>query len=496
MHTSQYLKANRVHFTTMTSVTLLHPEETFTIPALQAMTKCHLFQSNPTVLGSPYRVHSPVSLSIFREFLSALEGNSITLTDTNFPALLQLSEEFLFSELSTQLSQFKHSSAERQIKHQLSEIGKVFLSESFLFLVNESVIESNVAESAALFPAVQEQLSVDSCARKFFVKDDGIESAAIDSLLSGERISNERSQLLLNKLLGNVNLERLFLNSSNSKVQMNLSESVIDLESVDLSILSVEALDNLLLNEFVTVESEDSLLRMILKLGPEYRDLLRHIEIVFLSGDGFSVLDEDFGVPPESIWESASEQIVHPFPPFDSQIISEFPEIFAEFRRKRKSLLWRGSRDGFGAFEFHRRCDGHANTLTVILDTKGNIFGGFTPVEWESRVWDGKYDDESNCWKAYDSLKSFLFTLKNPNDIPARRFELNPKHKHRAISLRSDGGPRFCDIGVADDCDISTQNNVFFGFTYINDTGLNGNIVFTGSDRFRVKEIEVFEITE
>jgi hypothetical protein len=40
--------------------------------------------------------------------------------------------------------------------------------------------------------------------------------------------------------------------------------------------------------------------------------------------------------------------------------------------------------DAFRANQFHRRCDGHANTLTVILDTKGNIFGGFTPVEWES----------------------------------------------------------------------------------------------------------------
>jgi hypothetical protein len=73
---------------------------------------------------------------------------------------------------------------------------------------------------------------------------------------------------------------------------------------------------------------------------------------------------------------------VHPeAPPLDSQIISGFPEIFAEFRGKRVNILWRGSRDGFKAQEFHRRCDAHANTLTVILDTEGNIFGGFTPLE-------------------------------------------------------------------------------------------------------------------
>jgi hypothetical protein len=68
-------------------------------------------------------------------------------------------------------------------------------------------------------------------------------------------------------------------------------------------------------------------------------------------------------------------------PSSDSRITAVFPEIFAEFRTKPISLLWRGSRDGFKAKEFHRPCDGHANTLTVILDTEGNIFGGFTPVK-------------------------------------------------------------------------------------------------------------------
>jgi hypothetical protein len=86
---------------------LLHPEETFTIPTLQAMTKCSLFQNNPTLLVSPYRVESPVSLSIFREFLSALEGNAINVTDTNFTELQRLCEEFGFSEIAAKLSEFR-----------------------------------------------------------------------------------------------------------------------------------------------------------------------------------------------------------------------------------------------------------------------------------------------------------------------------------------------------------------------------------------------------
>jgi uncharacterized coiled-coil protein SlyX len=93
----------------MDSVTLLHPEETFTIPALQAKTKCSLFQQNPTLLVSPSRLQSSVSLSIFREFLSELAGNAINITDTNFTELQRLCEEFGFTELVAKLSEFRPS---------------------------------------------------------------------------------------------------------------------------------------------------------------------------------------------------------------------------------------------------------------------------------------------------------------------------------------------------------------------------------------------------
>jgi hypothetical protein len=123
----------------------------------------------------------------------------------------------------------------------------------------------------------------------------------------------------------------------------------------------------------------------------------------------------------------------------------------------------------------------------VILDTKGNIFGGFTPVEWES----GEYD-----FKADDSKKSFLFTLKNPHNIPARRFALKAEKKHWAIVCCSDEGPYFGDIAVYDDCNTNTNSYTSLGRSYTNDTGLDGLVVFTRSSKFPVKEIEVFEITD
>jgi hypothetical protein len=93
---------------------------------------------------------------------------------------------------------------------------------------------------------------------------------------------------------------------------------------------------------------------------------------------------------------------------FASLIVADFPALFAEFRGKRFMLLWRGSRDGFRADDFHCRCDGHAPTLTLIQDTARNIFGGFTPVEWESRQALTKRRKDK-CCKADPSLKSFLF---------------------------------------------------------------------------------------
>jgi hypothetical protein len=125
----------------------------------------------------------------------------------------------------------------------------------------------------------------------------------------------------------------------------------------------------------------------------------------------------------------------------------------------------------------------------VILDTKGNIFGGFTPVEWESR-------SSFPSHKEDDSLKSFLFTLKNPHNIPPRRFALKAKWKHTAIGCNSRDGPCFYGgIIVSDNCNPSTSNS-YIGNYYINDTGLDGGIVCTGSQYFKAREIEVFEITE
>jgi hypothetical protein len=117
------------------------------------------------------RVQSSIPLSIFQEFVTALEGNSMKITSTNSPGLQRLCEEFGFDDLAEKLRKFretKESSQEEQICVSLAGVRSAHLRESFEFIVNGSVIESDFAEAASIFPEVREHLSVDGCARKCF----------------------------------------------------------------------------------------------------------------------------------------------------------------------------------------------------------------------------------------------------------------------------------------------------------------------------------------
>jgi hypothetical protein len=64
-----------------------------------------------------------------------------------------------------------------------------------------------------------------------------------------------------------------------------------------------------------------------------------------------------------------------------------------------------------------------------------------------------------------------------------------------AIYCDSGYGPCFSsnyDIAVFDNCNTATNNFTNLGGSYVNDTGIDGNLVFTGEYHFTVKEIDVF----
>ena len=73
---------------------------------------------------------------------------------------------------------------------------------------------------------------------------------------------------------------------------------------------------------------------------------------------------------------------------------------------KNVELLYRGTRDGDLAKNFHEKCDNKGPTLTLCKEKSENIiFGGYTEAEWDSQERHPKYDE--------NVLFSLLLIIKN-----------------------------------------------------------------------------------
>ena len=162
-------------------------------------------------------------------------------------------------------------------------------------------------------------------------------------------------------------------------------------------------------------------------------------------------------------------------------------------------LLYRGTRDGFRAKNFHDKCDKKGETLTVILSSDNYIFGGYTEIDWESTTWNGKVGEE-NCSRRDGIGNEFVYTLKNPHNIQPSKFNMKKYWYNHSICCDVNLGPIFgCnDIRIEDKCNEKRNSFNFYDFKKgefcFDDTTGKKRLLFTGNDHFTVKEIEVFHI--
>jgi hypothetical protein len=105
--------------------------------------------------------------------------------------------------------------------------------------------------------------------------------------------------------------------------------------------------------------------------------------------------------------------------PFKSQILKDLKQSFeliklCEFSPNDKwTLLYRATRDGFDSDDFHSKCDGHSNTLTIVKAKHSEfIFGGYTTVSW-----DDSSGDKSDP-------NAFIFSLTN-GDNQSLKMKIN-----------------------------------------------------------------------
>ena len=169
----------------------------------------------------------------------------------------------------------------------------------------------------------------------------------------------------------------------------------------------------------------------------------------------------------------------------DSYLQSTLVDL-CEFTKDQKwELKYRGTRDGLKAADFHSRCDGIANTLTVVKATSGNIFGGFAEKAWHSKN------------RRIADPKAFIFSLVNKEEDPFKVIVSN--EGTHAICGSAKFGPIFGgdDKHLSDLVFFGKEDNYSdFGYSYQHERypkdTVKANSILAGSYAFQVQEIEVF----
>ncbi len=184
--------------------------------------------------------------------------------------------------------------------------------------------------------------------------------------------------------------------------------------------------------------------------------------------------------------ESSINDIEDALPKYiESQILrkpqhrSMMTRWIAESGCRAPKLLYRGTRDGCDAYQFHKHCDDWAPTLTIIRSNHGKIFGGFSDQPWTGQ--DG----------GKSSNKAWIFSIDEGAKFPVRQ-----KFQSCAIFTKQDYGPTFgdaFDIYLPFDFKSESCYSDFGrGYDSGKDNKEENRKRLAGSYYFSVDEIEVF----
>ena len=151
------------------------------------------------------------------------------------------------------------------------------------------------------------------------------------------------------------------------------------------------------------------------------------------------------------------------------------------------TLLYRGSRDGFVAKNFHNKCDGKGPTFTIARSKKGNVFGGYYAGSWAG--------------SGYKSEASWIYSLKNST---GKVLKYKPQNTTNNAYCNKNSGPTWGgghDLSFtfpSKQCKGSANPNVYKtadskfptkGVTLSSST-------LAGSSNFEIEEIEVFSAVQ
>ncbi|CDW86746.1 tldc domain-containing protein [Stylonychia lemnae] len=148
-------------------------------------------------------------------------------------------------------------------------------------------------------------------------------------------------------------------------------------------------------------------------------------------------------------------------------------------------LLYKATRDGFKAANFHSLCDNQGPTITFILSKSGNVFGGYTSVSWTCPQKNESYADNN----------SVIFQLNlNKQYEKFQHLDFAVQHNKKFLMIFGRG-----DIIINQDCNVNSESTSELGQTYELAKGRNPKNKLTqqylaGSEFFQVIEIEVYQV--
>jgi hypothetical protein len=264
---------------------------------------------------------------------------------------------------------------------------------------------------------------------------------------------NEKSLKKYNKIIQKLELFSANQNDYLKNTHDIDNDQVIRLNSTTNDLLHKTELDLIKLKDDIFGGNIYKFNRNILKLE---RSILGDV----------AILNADMGslILPDSRW-------------IDLFLLCEF-ELVQDW-----NLIYRGSRDGFEAKNFHSKCNDKLNTLVIIQSTNGNVFGGYTEKSWSGGPY---FKTDTNA---------FIFSYINKKND---KIKMKCIQSDKAIYCRDDYGPIFgCDnIKIENQSNLTELNWCDLGNTYKHpdyDYESNESRSFlTDSYFFKVAEIEVF----
>ena len=171
----------------------------------------------------------------------------------------------------------------------------------------------------------------------------------------------------------------------------------------------------------------------------------------------------------------------------DFFLFSKIRELYMYNRYMRLSLVYRGSKDGATAKDFHAKCDLIGPNITLIKTKKNYIFGGFSNKGWKHLFKDMRKDDPEYATE-YKDEKAFCFSYN------LKKIYKNGKPNENVIYCNNNYGAVFSTFfKIFDDCFKkggicgTIENCSFFG--------QEKNYEFNGGEeKFDIDEIELFQI--